>query len=263
MTGGASITQAIERARRSNRAAIAAFLTAGYPDRERFIAQLVAVAREVDIVEIGVPFSDPMADGVSVQRASRVALEQGTTLRWILATLTTLRHQISTPLLLMSYLNPLLRYGVDALGASLRAAGIAGLIVPDLPLEEQSLLDPTRVDGGVALVQLVTPVTPPERLRRLGNVSEGFVYAVTVTGVTGGALIDHAAVRDYLQQVKAVAAVPVLAGFGVRSAADVARLVPPADGVIVGSALLDAIERGADPAQLARQLRTTIHRGDA
>ncbi|MFN7964234.1 MAG: tryptophan synthase subunit alpha [Acidobacteriota bacterium] len=262
MTGDATIRRAIEAAQRSSHPALAAFLTAGFPDRSSFAAVLSAVAGVADVVEIGVPFSDPMADGVTVQRASHVALQHGVTLEWILQTLRALPAPPAAPLLLMSYLNPLLAYGLERLVSDLRAAGVSGLIVPDLPLEEQRELRNPLDRAGVALVQLVTPVTPQERLELLCQTSGGFVYAVTVTGITGGAVADQPSVVAYLQRVKSVAKVPVMAGFGVRSALDVQRLAPPADGVIVGSALIECLERGADPAAFLRSLRVHSSAGE-
>lgn len=255
MNGDRTIRDAIEAVQRTSRPALAAFLTAGFPQRAGFAALLSSVASVADVVEIGVPFSDPMADGVTVQRASHAALQQGVTLDWILQTLRSLPVGPRAPLLLMSYLNPLLAYGWERLAADAAAAGVSGLIVPDLPLEEQPALRADLDRNGIALVQLVTPVTPQARLATLCENSSGFIYAVTVTGITGGAVADHASVSAYLQHVKSLAKAPVMAGFGVRSAADVQRLSPPADGVIVGSALIECLERGDDPAAFLRSLR--------
>jgi tryptophan synthase alpha chain len=160
----------------------------------------------------------------------------------------------AAPVLLMSYLNPIMAHGFVRFADDAARAGVSGLIVPDLPLEEceelRSVLDPK----GIALVQLVTPATPPGRLELVCQASRGFVYAVTMKGTTG-ASVDPDSIMGYLQRVRDVAALPVLAGFGVRSAADVARLGQFADGVIVGSALVEAIERGGDPAAFVRELR--------
>jgi len=155
----------------------------------------------------------------------------------------------------MSYLNPLLAYGLERLAADAAGVGVAGLIVPDLPLEESGELRETLEARGIALVQLVTPATPDERLERVCRASRGFVYAVTLRGTTGAAL-KPADVTDYLERVRAATALPVLAGFGVRTAADVRALAEAADGVIVGSALIEAIEEGRDPAAFVRALRS-------
>jgi tryptophan synthase alpha chain len=213
------------------------------------------VAEASELIEIGVPFSDPMADGMTIQRSSRVALADGTTLAWIIAELTALGQRPRAPLLLMSYLNPLLAYGIGRLPADARAAGIAGLIVPDLPFEECADLRAALAGEGIALVQMVTPVTPPARLAMLARESQGFVYAVTMTGTTGRDVAVPDAVLEYLDRLRAAAELPVCAGFGIRHAAQVARLAGHADGVIVGSALVEALERNEDPADFLRGLR--------
>jgi tryptophan synthase alpha chain len=202
-----------------------------------------------------VPFSDPMADGVTIQRSSRLALEQGVTLAWILESLAARTLRSGPPLVLMSYLNPLLAYGYGRLARDARAAGIQGFIVPDLPLEECGELRVALEPEGLALVQMVTPVTPPGRLAKLAGESQGFVSAVTMTGTTGGAVAVPDALLDWLDGVRRNAAVPVCAGFGVRNAAQVARLAGHVDGVIVGSALVEELERGGDAAAFLRSLR--------
>lgn len=248
-----SVERAIRSANASGRPALAAFLTAGFPERRRFPAILDAVAREADLVEIGVPFSDPLADGVTIQRASHAALRAGVTLGWILGAARETHAQ--APLLLMSYVNPLLAYGFERLAREAAASGIAGLIVPDLPLEECPPLAEPLAAAGLDLVQLVTPVTPAARLARLCAASAGFVYAVTGTGTTGGrrALIPET--LAYLDRVRRVSALPVLAGFGIRDADQLRALARHADGAIVGSALVEVVESGRDPAAFVRALR--------
>ena len=250
-----AITEAIRSESLRGRPALIAFMTAGFPSRERFAADLLRVGETADVIEIGVPFSDPMADGMTIQRSSRAALANGVTLAWIIAELTALAQRPRAPLLLMSYLNPLLAYGMGRLPADARAAGIAGFIVPDLPFEECADLRAALAAEGIALVQMVTPVTPAARLAMLARESEGFVYAVTMTGTTGRDVAVPDAVLDYLDRVRVAAAVPVCAGFGIRHAAQVARLAGHADGVIVGSALVEVLERGEDPAAFLRGLR--------
>lgn len=246
------IEAAIRRAAEAGRPAIAAFVTGGFPDLDAFPALLQSTRSEADLVEVGVPFSDPMADGLTIQRSSRTALERGATLPWILETAG--RTTGDAPILLMSYLNPILAYGFERLAADAASRGIDGLIVPDLPLEESGDLRQVCDRHQVALVQLVTPATPADRLERVCAASRGFVYAVTLKGTTGGAA-DLSVAGDYLDRVRATSALPVLAGFGVRTAEDVRSLARHADGVIVGSALIEAIERGTDPAAFLRELR--------
>ncbi len=253
-SGGARITAAIRAAAERKRPALVGFLTAGYPSREHFRAHLAAVASAADVVEIGVPFTDPMADGMTIQRASHAALQAGVTLKWILAQLTESSSRTDTPLLLMSYLNPLLAFGLSELPPAAARAGISGFIVPDLPYEESDPLKAALSAHGLALVQMVTPVTPPQRLRKLCAASEGFVYAVTMTGTTGRTVAVPDEMIGYLEGVRAVSPLPVCAGFGLRSRAQIDRLRSHVDGVIVGSALVEALERGEDPARFLREL---------
>jgi tryptophan synthase alpha chain len=236
--------------------ALVAFLTAGFPRREGFAEVLRKVAEAADAVELGVPFSDPMADGVTIQRSSRTAIENGVTLKWILELLDAEQGKLAAPVLLFSYLNPLLVYGFDALAERAAQVGVAGFIVPDLPYEESAPFRASLAPHGLALVQLVTPATPVARLKMLCEASDGFVYAVTRTGITGGNQALPAALAGYLGQVKAASALPVCAGFGVREAAQVQLIGRHADGVIVGSALVEVLERGDDPAAFLRTLRS-------
>ena len=253
--GHETIAEAIRAAGTQGEPALVGFLTAGFPARKRFRADLARVAAGAAVVEIGVPFTDPMADGMTIQRASRAALAQGVSLRWILEELTALAPRPPAPLVLMSYLNPLLAYGLERLPGAARAAGVAGFIVPDLPFEECGDLMRALAAEGLGLVQMVTPVTPPERLARLVASAQGFVYAVTMTGTTGKNVTVPDEVLAYLAAVKAVAPVPVCAGFGIRSREQVLRLRGVVDGVIVGSALVEVLERGEDPGPFLASLR--------
>jgi tryptophan synthase alpha chain len=257
MAAHESIARAIQAARAQGRPALVAYITAGFPTREGFSELLQSIAAATDAVEIGVPFTDPMADGTTIQRSSRAALEQGVTLQWILSELAALTAatKLASPLLLMSYLNPLLAYGLDRLPQDAARAGIAGFIVPDLPLEECGELRSALEAQGLALVQFVTPVTPVERMKVLSEASGGFLYAVTMTGTTGKNVAVPTEVLDYFARVKEISPVPVCAGFGIRTREQVARLATCVDGVIVGSALVEVIERGEDAAAFLRSLR--------
>lgn len=235
--------------------ALVAFLTAGYPDRQGFVTSLRSIAQAADAVEIGVPFSDPMADGVTIQRSSETAIRNGVTLQWILDELRAAKGTFDAPLLLMSYLNPLLAYGYERLADAAAAADVCGFMVPDLPWEECAPLREALTPHGIALVQFVTPATPEDRLGLLCEHSEGFVYAVTRTGITGGQTDMPADLADYLALVKKHSQLPVCAGFGVRSAEQVELIGAHADGVIVGSALVEVLEAHGDPAAFLHGLR--------
>lgn len=254
MSNHESISAAILAAKARGEPALIAYLTAGFPSRDSFKEHLQAVASAADVVEIGVPFTDPMADGVTIQRSSQAALAQGVTLRWILAQLEAMPRG-KTPLLLMSYLNPLLALGPRELAAAAVRAGVAGFIVPDLPFDESAELRVALGSQGLALVQMVTPVTRPQRLEQICASSQGFVYAVTMTGTTGKNVTVPPEVTHYLDAVRARSPVPVCAGFGIRGREQLELLRDHVDGVIIGSALVEVLERGEDPARWLRELR--------
>lgn len=249
-----TISAAILAAKARGEPALVAYLTAGFPSRELFREHLQAIAAAADVVEIGVPFTDPMADGVTIQRASHAALAQGVSLRWILAQIEGMPRG-KTPLLLMSYLNPLLAFGPQALAAAAVEAGVAGFIVPDLPFDESAELRAALESHGLALVQMVTPVTRPQRLEQICASSQGFVYAVTMTGTTGKSAAVPAEVTRYLDAVRSRSPVPVCAGFGIRGREQMQLLQDHVDGVVIGSALVEVLERGGDPARWLRDLR--------
>ena len=165
--------------------AIVAFLTAGYPDPDTFLSTLRIVAGAADAVELGVPFSDPMADGVTIQRSSEQAIANGVNLHWIFDQLEARDYELEAPLLMMSYLNPLLAFGYEALAERALATGVDGFLVPDLPYEESAPLKVVLDSQGLALVQFVTPATSNERVATIAAKSQGLVYAVTRTGITG------------------------------------------------------------------------------
>ena len=188
-----------------------------------------------------------MADGMTIQRSSFVALQKGVSLKWIFDQLDSVQGEINAPLVMMSYLNPLLAFGYEALAERALAAGICGFIVPDLPYEESDDIREALEAKGLGLIQLVTPATPDDRLKMLCEASRGFVYAVTITGITGGGVGLPADLSDYLGKVSSFSSIPVCAGFGIRAAEDVAAIGEHAAGAIVGSALVEVLERGEDP----------------
>ncbi len=230
--------------------ALIPYITAGFPTKDDFAKQLLALQKHAALVEVGVPFSDPMADGATIQHSSLKALQNGVTLDWILTSLAALKGSLTAPVALMSYLNPLIHLGLDTLAARCSESGVGLLIIPDLPLEESAALRAALHARGVGLVQLVSPVTPPERAALLARNSDGFLYAVTVTGVTGAgsnaAAPKPADLNAYLDRLRSVSPVPVCAGFGIKSREQVQALTGHADGAIIGSALIAAIERGED-----------------
>ena len=248
------ISAALNAANDNDKVALVPFVTAGYPEKDNFIKTLKSIAAEGDVVEIGVPFSDPMADGVTIQRSSHAAIAAGVSLHWIIDELKA-AGDLGAPIVLMSYLNPLLAFGFAELAEQSVAAGVCGFIVPDLPWEESEEFRAALDKHGLALVQLVTPVTPDDRLEMLCKGSQGFVYAVTITGITGGDVSLPPTVTDYLDKVKGHTDLPVCAGFGVRHADQVRNLGQNANGVIVGSALVEQLESGQNPAGFLSALR--------
>ena len=249
---GAALTAAND----AGRPALVPFITAGYPEPTDFISTLKAIAEVGDVVELGIPFSDPMADGMTIQRSSFEALQKGVSLRWIFDQLDSAAAEINAPLVMMSYLNPLLAFGYDALAERALAASVCGFIVPDLPLEESADIREALEAKGLGLIQLVTPATPDDRLQTLCDVSRGFVYAVTITGITGGGAGLPADLTEYLEKVSGMSNLPVCAGFGIREAQDVAAVGKHAAGAIVGSALVEVLERGDDPREYLGSLRS-------
>lgn len=238
--------------------ALGLFVTSGFPDPDSTGAVLDAVADAgADFVELGMPFSDPLAEGLPIQRSSARALAHGASMTGAFRTAEAFagRHP-GVPLVLMGYVNPVLQYGVAAFCRDAASAGVAGLILPDLPPDEGSLIDADAAAAGLGVTYLVAPNTPAARVRAVDARSTGFVYAVSSPGLTGGELRSFIAITDHLDRTRAlVARNPLLVGFGIRTPDDAARLAPHADGVIVGSALIEEVERLWDDAALAAPAR--------
>ncbi|PYQ13065.1 MAG: tryptophan synthase subunit alpha [Acidobacteria bacterium] len=239
--------------------AFVAFVTAGDPSLDRTVEVAGEMEKAgVDVLELGVPFSDPLADGPVIQRASERALGRGTTLARVLEAVRRIREASELPLLLFSYFNPLLRFGLPALAAEAKAAGVDGVLVTDLPPEEADGWLALARAAGLDTVFLAAPTSPDDRLRRVAEASRGFVYAVSRTGVTGerDALSDDA--RPLLARIKSLTGEPVALGFGISTPAQFAAAASVADGVVVGSALVRFLEEhpGGDVAGQVRWLRS-------
>ena len=239
--------------RADKKAALVAFITAGFPKADSTPKMLAALADAgADILEIGVPFSDPMADGPAIQRTSEIALQNGMSLAGALAAAAEFRTFRDTPLVLMGYANSFLSYpgGVAALPAAAKDAGIDGLIAVDLADDERAIWKSSFAAAGVDMISLIAPTTPEKRMCEVAADSAGFVYAISLKGVTGAAGMDLSAARDYISKVRAAAKVPVAAGFGVRTKEQAATLSEFADGVVVGSCLAEAALEAASAAAL-------------
>jgi tryptophan synthase alpha chain len=247
-TGQTRIQNRFEACAREGRAALVTFVTAGDPDFETASEIFAALpAAGADIIELGVPFTDPMADGVPVQLAGQRALKAGQTLRKTLAMVENFRKAgHDTPIVLMGYYNPIWAYGVDAFLAEARRVGVDGLIVVDLPPEEDAELCLPALQAGVSFIRLATPTTDDKRLPKVLQNTSGFVYYVSMTGVTGGAIADYGAVGEAVARIKRHTDLPVAVGFGVKTATDAAAIARGADGVVVGSALVERVRLSLD-----------------
>ncbi len=225
--------------RAQGKKALVAFLTAGYPDDDAFADMMTAAADAgCDVIEVGVPFSDPIADGPVIQAASNAARARGVTLRAALDHVARLAPRIHVPIVCMSYVNPVLRMGVDAFVEQAKDSGVTGLILPDVSFEESAAFRPALRARGLAYIDLVAPTSDSSRVRAIAGASTGFVYLVSVTGVTGERSAPPIGVTELADRVRAATDTPVYVGFGISSAEQAATAAHQADGVIIGSRLM-------------------------
>jgi tryptophan synthase alpha chain len=231
------------------RAALVTFLTAGDPDADSSLAILKALPQAgADMIELGMPFTDPMADGPAIQASSQRALHAGQTLKKTLAMVRAFRQtDNATPIILMGYYNPIYVYGVEKFLRDAKSAGVDGLIVVDLPPEEDEELCLPALKSGLNFIRLATPTTDDRRLPAVLANTSGFVYYVSITGLTGMAAPDAGAVSAAIARIRRHSKLPVAVGFGVRSAAQARAIAESADGVVVGSALIEELKRTLDP----------------
>jgi tryptophan synthase alpha chain len=231
------------------RAALVNFLTAGDPDADSSLAILKALPQAgADMIELGMPFTDPMADGPAIQASSQRALHAGQTLKKTLAMVRAFRQtDNATPIILMGYYNPIYVYGVEKFLRDAKSAGVDGLIVVDLPPEEDEELCLPALKSGLNFIRLATPTTDDRRLPAVLANTSGFVYYVSITGITGMAAPDAGAVSAAIARIRRHSKLPVAVGFGVRSAAQARAIAESADGVVVGSALIEELKRTLDP----------------
>ena len=232
----------------AKRAALVTYVMAGDPDRETARGILKALPEAgADIIEFGMPFSDPMADGPAVQKAGLRALAQGQTIARTIEDIAWFRERdATTPVVLMGYYNPVYIYGVARFLTDAKAAGVDGLIIVDLPPEEDDELCTPALAAGLNFIRLATPTTDEGRLPRVLSNTSGFVYYVSITGITGTATPDFSRVADAVARLKAHTDLPVAVGFGVKTPADVSAIARSSDGVVVGSALVEALRTSLD-----------------
>ncbi|MBN2104717.1 tryptophan synthase subunit alpha [bacterium] len=249
-----TIRKTFARLRSAHEMALIAYETAGFPSLTDSISNIRLLADNgADIIELGIPFSDPIADGPTIQASSHVALEKGISLEQILEIVS--HVETETPLVAMSYLNPLLSYGQNHLFEDMKSSGFSGLIIPDLPLEESGDWQRKARENGIDLIFLVTPTTSAERLTALVKASEGFIYCVSLTGITGArtALPPH--LSEFIKKVKSLTDKPAAVGFGISTPDHVRQLKGIADGVIVGSRIVRAMKNREDVGALVRGLK--------
>jgi len=251
MSGEERIAAAFAAAADEGRAALMPYMMAGYPDRETGLAVAVAyVDAGADLIELGVPFSDPLADGPTIHAAATTALEAGATLATALEVCRAVGDKV--PVVFMAYANMVLAHGGSREFAELaRAAGAAGVIVPDLPLDEAGEVREAFAAEGLALVPLLAPTTPAERRRRICESARGFVYVVSSVGTTGERAEIPAALTELVEATKADAATPVAVGFGIGTPEQAGQVGEIADGVIIGSRLVRAVGEGESPREAA------------
>lgn len=260
------LTNRLESLRNRGEKGLIAYITAGYPNLETTVTTALALAEAgADVVELGVPFSDPVADGPVIQAAAEQALAGGTTVRGVLRAVEEIRAHCTFPIVLMTYYNPIYRYGPRRFAADLARAGGNGVIVPDLPPEEAGVLRAATDQNTLDLIPLVAPNTPPQRLTRIADAARGFIYCISLKGVTGGRAGLNSAVGAMTAGVRRHTPLPVAVGFGISDPVRAAGIAPHCDAVVVGSALVQIMARQAGSPDLtaavggkARQIKDAL-----
>jgi tryptophan synthase alpha chain len=253
------IANTFARLRAQGRKALVPFVTAGDPDPSLTVHLMHALVKAgADVIELGVPFSDPMADGPTIQRASDRALAKGVSLRQVLAMVSAFRaDDTTTPVVLMGYANPIEAIGVDAFAAQAMAAGVDGVLVVDYPPEESADFARAMQSCGIDPIFLLAPTSTPERIAQVAALASGYVYYVSLKGVTGSAQLDVAAVAARIPEIRAQTGVPVGVGFGIRDAQSAGAVACIADAVVVGSRIIEEIEQSA-PGELTARVGALV-----
>jgi tryptophan synthase alpha chain len=262
-TPAAKITQAFEDARHTGRGVLIPYFMCGYPSATQSVEIILAAAKGgADIIELGMPFSDPLADGATIQHAGHVALERGMSIRGCLEIAQQVSARSAVPLLLMGYYNPVMAYGLQHFCVDAKANGVNGLIIPDLPMEEAKPLLAEAKKNGLAFVFLIPPTTPDERIAKVTELTAnglgGFIYCVSLSGVTGSRTSLPPHLRSFIERVKGYTKekdIPIAVGFGLSTPEHIAEVTSYADGAVVGSALVNLIDQHIDgaPAEAVRQ----------
>jgi len=248
-----------EQLRRDGRKGFVAFITAGDPT----LAMTIELAKTfdragVDVLELGVPFSDPLADGVVNQRAAERALRNNVSLGDVLDAVRAIRTTSEVPIVLFTYINPVMRFGLEAFPKAAREAGVDGILALDYPPEESAAFRAALDEHGLRMVQLIAPTTPPDRMRMLAEASTGFIYYVSRTGVTGMRSAVEESVRPMVERIKSYSDTPVAVGFGISTPEQVAQVAQCADGVVVGSAIVQRVEDNAGRRDLVERVTAFV-----
>lgn len=254
------ISDTFTRLKGEGRAALMPYITAGHPTLPATEALLFALEESgADMIELGIPYSDPLADGPTVQRAAQIALQNGATIPRIHAMMRRVREQgLSIPVLYMVYYNCVFRHGEERFLDEAAASGIDGLIIPDLPLEEAEEVEGLAAERGLDLVYLLAPTSTPERIAEAGRRSRGFIYCVSLTGVTGARDRLSAAIEPMLRRIREATSLPLAVGFGISRPEHAAAVAKLADGVIVGSALVERIDEAPDETEAVNRAAAYI-----
>ena len=260
--GRERIAAAFRQAQEAGAAALMPYYTLGYPDRETALDVVAAIAPYSDLLELGVPFSDPLADGPTIQHSTQKALEAGTTTAACLEMVRELRRRgVHTPALLMGYVNPILAYGEARYVEDAAAAGADGFIIPDLPPEEAETLEALAVAAGLVLIHFLAPTSNLRRIATVARRARGFVYLVSLTGVTGARSRLSEDLESFVRRVRAHTTAPLAVGFGISTPQQAAQVGAFADGVIVGSALINAVDTADNKAEAAAAFVRALRNG--
>ncbi|MFC1562488.1 tryptophan synthase subunit alpha [candidate division KSB1 bacterium] len=253
------ITELFKNAKQNNKKVFIPFITAGFPKLESTVEIISALEKGgADLIEIGIPFSDPIADGPVIQSSSVTALKNGVTLKWIFKTVQQIRKNVKIPLIFFTYLNPVMKYGVEKFFKNANKIGIDGILIPDLPPEESDEVKKFAKKNNINTIFLVTPTTSNKRMRLIEKISDDFVYCVSVTGITGTREKLFLKTKPYLMKVKSVLKKPFVVGFGVSTAEDVKKISGFSDGVVVGSAVVKFTEKYKNNNDLAKRVEKYI-----
>jgi len=230
------------------------YLTAGYPRKED-TASLVLAAESagVAMVELGVPFSDPLADGPVIQASNQIAIENGVTISWILETVSEIRMQSEIPIALMGYINPIIKYGLHQFMSECKKSGVDGLIIPDLPPEEAGKYVDSAKKNEISPILLVAPNTQDKRIREISELAETLIYCVAILGITGGKRAEEIELKKYLKRVQENCECPFIVGFGIKERADVIEINKLSHGAVVGTAIIDQLKNSIEPVKIMKE----------